>query len=107
MRARRKALSPQNIVAIGQLVVAILMLWSLRQTSKNLDYARMQVEATKLPSIDLSSFTDNKIHLLNSGGSETEQFQIVGYLGAYYQEKTEEVTRLSISAPPLTVDPIC
>lgn len=99
-------LSPQNLIAIGQLVVAILMLWSLKQTARNLDYARMQIEAGKLPSIEIASFSDT-LRLLNSGGSGTEQFQIVGCLAAHYRWKSEEVTRLMLSAPPLSVDPIC
>ena len=101
-----KALSAQDCVAIGQLVVALLMLWSLRQTGRNLDYARLQIEAAKLPSLDVASFIDDKVHLLNSGGSEIEQFQIVGFLGTYYQEKTEEITRVSISAGLLTGAPV-
>lgn len=104
MRTQMNALSPMEYVGFGQLAVAALMLWSLRQTGRNLEYARLQIEGAKLPSLDVSSFADGKVHLLNSGGSEIEQFQIIGFLGAYFQLEPEEVTRVSMSAGlPTTV----
>lgn len=96
-----KGLNRQDIIAIGQLVIALLMLWSLRQTGKNLDYTKSQIEAQKVPTIDIASFENYQLHLLNSGGAEVEQFQVIGYLSVYYNEKTEEVTRVSISAGSL------
>jgi hypothetical protein len=97
-----KSLTAQDCIAMGQLIVAVLMLCSLWQTSRNLDYTKSQIEASKTPSLEVASLFDDQLHLLNSGGPELDRFQIAAHLAVYYQEKTEDITQIQLSTPLLT-----
>lgn len=94
MRRRRQSVS--ELVAIGQLVIAGLMLWSLWQSNKSLQFTRLQVEAAKRPQLEASSFADDKLHLLNTGGADLEDVGIIGFLAAHYNPG-QEITRTQIT----------
>lgn len=84
-------------MGIGQLVIAALMLYSLLQTRKSLDYTRTQIESTKRPLLEIASFEQDKLHLRNMGGTEIHDVQIVAYMAANYRPN-EDVTRTQFSA---------
>jgi hypothetical protein len=87
-------------IAAGISLLGALAAWasSLWQTQKNLEYSRLQFELTKRPAIQVSSFTDDQLHLLNIGGAELQNVQPIAILAVYYREETEAISRVSISA---------
>lgn len=88
------------MINIGQLLVATLMLGSLVLSALQLKAINAQLEAAKAPSLVVSSFQNDNVNLLNSGGATIKDIVIFGTISVIYRHPGPEILHRTISAIP-------
>lgn len=68
--------------------------------NNNLKLIQQQIESNKIPSLEVSSFYGDALHICNIGGAKLSDIEIAAYLCAYYLDDTGEITQFQITTSP-------
>ena len=106
--AKAKRLISKEFLAVCQLVVAAIMMLSLVQMNKSLEYTKDQIEASKVPAIEITEYHPDGIVVRNVGGLEIEEFRIRARMAVQLKDDDDKtidyisLNGLQLDEPPLS-----
>lgn len=93
--------------ALLSLMAVIISIYQANTSNKQtelmnlqIEAAKTQIESSKVPVLEATAGVDKELSLINMGGAALKNIEIVAFLSANYNSKTEELSHYNLERPP-------